>query len=443
MAAASDKARFYLEQHVPELREYESKSIFSRHEIASITSKRSDFEHALNARGSTPADYARYATYEMNLDALRKKRCRRLAVKASSFSAQRTVFFVLHRATRKFPRDMALWMQYINFCKKEKANKKLAKVLTSVLRLHPKEHGLWVLAAKHYAETQGDMGTARNYMQRGLRFCKDDLKLWLEYAKLEMLYLAKIAARRKILGLDEKHEQKVDEDENMVTLPIITADDFEPASNDEDAEKGVEEVNEDLLKRLEHAPAFTGAIPIAIFDSAMKQLGSKAPAAAENFFDLIWTFGQVPSTSRILDHILDWLRQNASNSVELIISEAKRELFGVDSTSADFPPALSKCLADISSGRTRLQENQQPSLSGKAVLLLVPLAENAGEADQDIRRVLEASIRRHLRTTWTVSRRPGEKRSGPEGIATALQSQGKQQQAELVLRLAGDASIGA
>ncbi|EME77679.1 uncharacterized protein MYCFIDRAFT_45820 [Pseudocercospora fijiensis CIRAD86] len=441
MAAASDKARFYLEQYVPELREYESKGIFSRDEIASITSKRSEFEHTLNARGSSPGDYVRYATYEMNLHALRKKRCRRLGIKSSSFSGQRTVFFVLDRATKKFPGDLALWMQYINFCKKEKANKKLAKVFTSLLRLHPKEYGLWVLAAKHYAETQADMATARNYMQRGLRFCKEDLKLWLEYLKLEMLYLAKIAARRKILGLDEKHEQEVDEDENIITLPSITADDLEPASDDENAKKGVEEVNEDLIKRLENAPAFTGGIPIAIFDSAMKQLGSKASEAAENFFDLISTFNQVPSASRILDHILDWLRQNASSSIETIICEAKRELFSVDSTSAHFPPALSKSLARIKSGSTRLQDKQQPALSEKAVFFLVPLVENTDDMDEDIRKVLETSVKRHLRATSATPRKPGGQKSGPEVIATALQNQGKQQQAGQVLRLAADAGV--
>ena len=131
MAATTDRARFYLEQYVPELQEWSQKGIFSRDEITSITKKRSDFEHILNARGSTPADYARYATYEMNLDALRKKRCKRLGVKASAFggqSSQRTVFFVLDRATKKFPGDMGLWMQYINFCKKEKAGKTARKM---------------------------------------------------------------------------------------------------------------------------------------------------------------------------------------------------------------------------------------------------------------------------------------------------------------------------
>ncbi|KAK5707131.1 U3 snoRNP protein, partial [Elasticomyces elasticus] len=74
MAAAADKARFFLEQSVPELKEYEKKKIFNKEEITAIVKKRSDFEHKLNARGGQPIDFVRYAQYEMNLDLLRRKR---------------------------------------------------------------------------------------------------------------------------------------------------------------------------------------------------------------------------------------------------------------------------------------------------------------------------------------------------------------------------------
>src|SRR5277367_1229970 len=118
MAGASDKARFYLEQFVPELKEYEKKEIFTKvvtlfpkgvskltyvqEEITSIARKRSDFEHKLNGRGSHPSDYARYAEYEMNLDTLRRKRVKRLGVKVTAHTGQRRIYFILDRATRKF-----------------------------------------------------------------------------------------------------------------------------------------------------------------------------------------------------------------------------------------------------------------------------------------------------------------------------------------------------
>ncbi|KAF2768515.1 hypothetical protein EJ03DRAFT_243754, partial [Teratosphaeria nubilosa] len=390
MAGASDKARFYLEQYVPELQEYAHKQIFACEEITAITAKRSDFEHTINARGSRPSDYAKYATYEMNLDALRKKRCKRLGIKATKTSSgQRTVFFILDRATKKFPGDMGLWMQYIQFCQKEKAGKKLSKVLTSVLRLKPREYGLWILAAKWYAEQQGDMSTARSYMQRGLRFCKDKRELWLQYAKLEMVYLAKLAARRKILGVDEEREAaevEAQEDENMMMLPTVTAEDFEP-----DAGKGIEEVDQKALERLANAPAYTGAIPVAIFDAAMKGFKND-PGVAEDFFELIAGFELVPSTPRILQHILECLRSNAPESPELTICEARQELFGLQATSAEFPLALGKGLARVRTGLASVSEKQQVLLAEKAVLMLLPYLEKQEDLDEDVATVISASV---------------------------------------------------
>src|SRR3954454_5830774 len=165
MAGASDKARFYLEQSVPELKGYERKGIFTtvrcgnfllclpqlnnvQPEVTSIARKRSDFEHKLNARGSSPSDYIRYAEFETNVDALRRKRVRRLSLKAPAHNGQRRIFFILDRGTRKFPGDIGLWMQSIEYARKQKAHKKLSQIFTNVLRLHPTKPDLWIYAAQ-------------------------------------------------------------------------------------------------------------------------------------------------------------------------------------------------------------------------------------------------------------------------------------------------------
>lgn len=395
MSAASDKARFYLEQYVPELQEYERKEIFSREEITAIAKKRSDFEHILNASRSRPADYVRYATYEMNLDSLRKKRCKRLGVKSTTYSGQRTIFFILDRATKKFPGDMGLWMQYVQFCQKERANKKLARVFTSVLRLKPRDWGLWVLAAKHYAEVNGDMSTARSYVQRGLRFCKDERKIYLEYAKLEMVYLAKLAARRKILGVDEERKEREvaqDEDEDMIALPDITAEDIDP-----DASKGVEEVNADALKRLADAPAYTGAIPKAIFDAAMKQFKDDSDVAGD-FFDLIATFDNVPSTRNILNHIYEHIKSTATASPELIICEASMHTFAISVSSAEFPASLSQSLGLLKAGLEKTSAKDQLRYAERTATYLLSFLDAGEELDEGVQRVLEASGKRYLRT---------------------------------------------
>ncbi|PPJ57751.1 hypothetical protein CBER1_00025 [Cercospora berteroae] len=443
MAAASDKARFYLEQYVPELREYEAKEIFTRDQIAAITKKRSDFEHTLNARGSTPADYARYAQHEMNLHSLLKKRCKRLGIQktaTTNFNGQRTVFFILDRAVKKFPGDVGLWMQYVDFCKKEKANKKLAKVLTRMLRLHTRNWKLWVLAAKHYAEVQGDMGTARSYFQRGLRFCKEEKRIWIEYMRLELMYLAKLAARRKILGIDGDSQMNGTGDEeglggdgDEVKLPAVTAADFE----DDQAGKGVEEVNADLLKRLKDAPAFTGGIPMAIFDAAMKQFATKAAGMAEEMYDLVASFEQVPAIENVRNHILEWLRTDASTSAEHVICEAKNELHGLDSRGAAFPAALTRALGHIKTGRETLVDTGRPNMAEKIALLLLPYLQHAGQMDRGVVKVLESTVKRNLKLSADAPNQSG--RQHPTAVIVAkLQYEGASQDIQTLERLVAE-----
>ena len=442
MAAASDKARYYLEQYVPELQEYDRKNIFNKEEISSIASKRSDFEHVLNARGSKPSDYARYATYEMNLNSLRKKRCKRFGVKSTTFSGQRTLFFIFDRATKKFPGDMGLWTQYISYCQREKANKKLARVFTDALRLRPREWSLWVLVAKHYAESQGDMGTARSYLQRGLRFCKDEKKLWLEYIRLEMIYLAKLAARRKILGVDAHTNDNMminnDEDGDILMLPVVTAEDISP-----NASKGIEDVDTNALQKLASAPAFTGALPKAIFDAAMKQFSDDAEFADE-IFDLCASFVNVPSTASILQHIINHLQTTATESAESVICRAKMELFGIQALSAEFPAALGVSLALIRAAQERMSNKVSLRLVEKAAVMVLPYLKLKEELDKDVLAVLEATLRRYLRQlSQTSSSRTGsQSQDAFTGLLIRLRKDGRDADVELLEKYANLPEIG-
>src|SRR5437016_3559762 len=226
--------------------------------------KRSEFEHKLNARGAQVSDFARYAEFEMNLETLRRKRVKRFGIKSSNHAGQRRIFFILDRATRKFRGDLGLWMQYIEYARKEKAIKKLHQILTSVLRLHPTKPELWMYAARYTADG-ADMTAARSYMQRGLRFCKTSRGLWVEYAKLEMAYIAKISARRQILGLDDvgpENEEVIGTnapDEDIIKLPELTAEDMDPTLEEGD------DSDQNLWQNIASTPALSGAIPLAIF----------------------------------------------------------------------------------------------------------------------------------------------------------------------------------
>ncbi|KAK2734926.1 U3 snoRNP protein [Myotisia sp. PD_48] len=345
MPGASDKARFYLEQLVPELKEYEKKKIFSKSEISSITIKRSDFEHRINDRGSQPSDYARYAEYEMNLDTLRKKRIKRLGVKSAAHTGQRRIFFILDRATRKFHGDISLWMQYIEYARKQRAHKKVSQIFTDALRLHPTQVELWICAGQYALQEHGDITQARAYMQRGLRFCKNSTSMWLQYAKLELIYIYKICERQRILGLDKSKEPSSTMNKSLGepaingTPPPLTEEDVNPDLADDTADQAA-------LQTLSSTPALSGAIPITIFDAAMKQFGNDI-GVAETFYALAAEFERIPCLQRILSHITNSMITNHPTNAAAQVCHIKCAVAGINPTSPEFPRALSTSLKRI------------------------------------------------------------------------------------------------
>ncbi|KAL4913726.1 U3 small nucleolar RNA-associated protein 6-domain-containing protein [Aspergillus aurantiobrunneus] len=385
MSGTTDKARFFLEKSVPELKEYEKKKIFNKDEITAIIKKRSDFEHKINARGAQPVDFVRYAQYEMNLDNLRRKRVNRLGIRSAGFSGQRRIFFVLDRATRKFHGDIGLWIQYIEYARWQKAYKKLSTILMDALRFHPTSADLWIYAAQYSIQDHADMSQARSYMQRGLRFCKSSKQLWIQYAKLELIYITKLVARQRILGLDDNIEAPKqqasgdDLDADMIMMPQITEEDINPSAQDND-------VDQQALQTLNSTPALSGAIPLAIFDSAIKNFDYDDRFAHE-FFDMVFEFEDVPCLQKILSHVLGVMQESKSASHHTLICYIKSPMAGIQTTSAEFPRALGAALS-------RLQEHRQKPEVAKEIISWLRPVEKTKDLDPSIQKVIAATIRK-------------------------------------------------
>ncbi|CBX98390.1 similar to rRNA processing protein Utp6 [Plenodomus lingam JN3] len=367
----------------------------------------------------------RYIEFEKNVYALQRKRVKRLGIRFKGYG-QRGIYFLYNRATRKFSGDLSLWMQYIDFARKDKAYKRMSDIFTSVARLHPTKPDIWILAANYFMDTQADMTNARSYMQRGLRFCKNSEVLWLEYAKLETIYIGKIAGRRKILGLDvDRAEQQTgkDEDEDLIALPQITAEDVNPSLKQD----GVDEV---ALQNLASAPILTGAIPLAIFDSAMKQFQGK-PKVAENFFGMFAEFEQLSCIPRILEHILDYLEQNSSQAVETAICRFYMQLFGCNPAKPEFPAALGDALDLISSA---IQENPNDALrlSEIAVRRLLSYSNRlSADVDPALERAIRVTLRKYVRALEDV----GGSGDRVTSLAKGLQQEGRRAEAERLICL--------
>lgn len=52
-------------------------------------------------------------------------------------------------------------------------------------------------------EHERNMASARALMQQGLRMCKQDETMWVEYFRMELMYVHKLRLRRKVLGLED------------------------------------------------------------------------------------------------------------------------------------------------------------------------------------------------------------------------------------------------
>lgn len=320
----------------------------------------------------------------MNLDTLRRKRIKRLGIRFAGFSGQRRIFFVLDRATRKFHGDIGLWVQYIEYAREQKAYKKLSQIFTDALRLHPTNADLWTYAASYALDDHADMTQSRSYMQRGLRFCKSSRKLWIHYAKLELIYTAKLVARQRILGLDQEIDNSasagtdsVDPNADMIALPRLTGEDINPTGADKD------EANQVALQTLNSTPALTGAIPVAIFDSAMKNFENDDRFGHE-FYDMVWGFEDVPCARMILGHIVDAMLESQPASHHTRICYIKFPTAGVPVTSAEFPRALG-----VSLGRLK-EHREDPRIAQEVITWLRPLAETEG-LDPSLHKVLTAT----------------------------------------------------
>ena len=318
--------------------------------------KRSDFEHKVFSRGTSPIDFGRYAAWDISLEALRQKRCQRLKIKgSSSHASEARIFGIFDRGTKKHPGDIALWVSYLEYAKGIEATKKFKTILTAAIRLHPTRHELWLYAARYSLEIESDMNGARSYMQRGTRFCTTTRELWIEYAKLEMIYLAKIALRRKILGLDVVDSIESDGEDDAVFDPSKDMISLEVNSIKPAMIKSIQ-VDSEAAKDPMTTPALQGAIPIAIFDAARKQPFFCA-SAAEDFFDMFAAFTQVRCLSQILQHVLDAMQKLFAMDTSTSNCYVRQPIIGVDLHSPSFPAALGESLSRLKEMRGKTKDN--------------------------------------------------------------------------------------
>ncbi len=375
----SDKVRYYLEQSVPELEDLLKRKIFDKKEINQIMRKRTSFEHRIQGRGSKPNDFLKYIEFENNLEELRKKRISRLKKTPNSgiilkksisdWSGPRRIFFIFERSIKKYSGDLEIWRNYLNYCKKNSSVKKTYNVYSKLLKLHPRKIEFWISAANFEIVDNSNIQGGRILLQRGLRFNEESLKLWLEYAKLELIFVSKLLVRRRILGLLTESQQKaqlekeqqvqneklqeddkfnIDEEEvsGFIDTPIIDDDELKSEL------KTLPDVDINMLGDVESNPALKGDVALAVFDSALpvlikykhelnphKSLSEITLNIATSFLELFDSFKEL-NRGYLCQHIIEYLTATIPNNGHVLFLHVTLPLRHVEISSSSFPDAL-------------------------------------------------------------------------------------------------------
>ena len=228
-----------LDEMVPALKDLQDRQVFTATEIHQIVDRRRNSEFETRRRyNPQKADFLRYIQAEVDLESLRKLRTKKLLrlqqdeqlptkreEGGSSKEKIGDVHILSHihqlwkRTLQKFGKsDVALYLQYAEFCKEINAHVPLSRILAEALQLFPHNEGLWAEAASHEFFVLGSIQNSRVLLQRGIRLLQQkSQELWLQLFCLEMHFMERMKARRTILegGADiERNEENEEDTEN-------------------------------------------------------------------------------------------------------------------------------------------------------------------------------------------------------------------------------------
>ncbi|KAL7281262.1 hypothetical protein ACG7TL_004570 [Trametes sanguinea] len=326
-----ERVQFQQEQMLAELKDLVQKGLFTQKEVKQIMQKRTAFETALVRRIPKKSDFLRYATYEMSLEALRRKRAERLKLpkgppSVSDYALVKRQFQIFERALKKFKGDVGLWIQYIQVAKKAGARALVGRITARALQLHPNVPALYVLAASHELEHLSP-SAARALLQRGLRLNSDSVEMWREYVKMELNFVESLRRRWSVLGIDLKGKGKdtgKGKGSGRNTGAESEDSGLEDGNGAEDDMQvdGEEDLDEDEAARKQ---IMEGAIVKAVISNAVKALPKIELFRA--LHELISGYPSPPSLKEaILDHLHALLRETLPSDPAAIKLAATRRL---------------------------------------------------------------------------------------------------------------------
>ena len=257
----------------------------------------------------------------------------------SDFSLQQRIHFLFVRALRKFNGDVRLWLQHIEYCRQTHSQTLLLRAYAGAIQSHPLEPGFWIMAAAYEFEELSDVKAARctplfvllccgslmivvALLHRALRLMRESTTLWLEYCRLELVFLYRMRERRRILGVAPIDAPASSKSVELGALPM-------EASASE--LRGLPETD-----GAQSPDFFDGAIPLSVYRNAIKS----NPTSIEFRLSFVRLFAQFDGMESCIDAVYASIQEDFGTLPSGIAAVALRPLHLVNwaaatATSAD------------------------------------------------------------------------------------------------------------
>lgn len=355
----SDRARYFLEQTIPEMEDMLKKGLIDKNEIRMIVKKRTDFEHQIDARKPDLQDYLSYIEFEVNLDKLRRKRrlrlikIKKLSTKPSisDWSISRRIFFIYERALKTHNENVDLWLQYLNYAKSQHAFRVVYKTYSRMLKLHMRNVNVWISAAKYEFEKNLNAKGARMLFHNGIAINYDSLKMWCSYAHFELLYISKILARIEIVSSISQDQNKTGNDNvSELDLDKINIPEIEDTLL---AKRTIVKKKFESINKIIDDPVLNCNVINEIFDSSVSSIIADFTLESrkkkllfeisESFLRLFDSFKSL-NIMHLYNHVLNRLKQSYSSSTKTVFLEATLPIRVLKISDASFSTNLTRAV---------------------------------------------------------------------------------------------------
>eukprot|EP01116_Phalansterium_solitarium_P019924 TRINITY_DN5736_c0_g1_i3.p1 TRINITY_DN5736_c0_g1~~TRINITY_DN5736_c0_g1_i3.p1 ORF type:complete len:569 (-),score=58.26 TRINITY_DN5736_c0_g1_i3:115-1821(-) len=262
------------------------------------------------------------------------------------FAGIKRILFIFDRALLRYTNDSNLWQQYIAFCIKSDSTKALARAYARAIQQHPLHEEFWLGAATWEFAHNRHISSARTLFQRGLRIIPAAQTLWHGYFRLELEYIKLVALRQEILGLSEvKEEEAVEvpalDAEADADGPKVDLEDIISLSSDK-PKQPPKKKQKTLKGVLPESDFARGAVPRAIFNSAIKSVGDDLEFRLQ-FVTICDKFEELDISIRT--EVLNSILRDFPNDPKALLFLARRQLNKPANASASAEERISEAAA--------------------------------------------------------------------------------------------------